>query len=126
MKYFCSKCGKTTLYNLEIPKFCSSCGQIFGSKLDNNELKLKNNTKEDNSYESEFNIYEIKNINFKKIKPSFKLDIYQNTKETFGSLIENPSQPLNLNLNNNIIETKTKEQVLQEFQKEAGLSRIEE
>ena len=53
MKYFCSKCGKTTEYNFELPKFCSCCGQSFASKKvatqDSkterflNELKLKKN-----------------------------------------------------------------------------------
>jgi hypothetical protein len=101
MKYFCSKCGKTTLYNFDLPKFCSFCGQSFASKsvpveADDkrnkflNELKLKKNV---NTYEEEsYGEDEIPNIDFKKVKASFKLDLYQPKGESFGSLIDNPSQ----------------------------------
>lgn len=33
MKYFCSSCGKPTIYNLNMPKFCSECGASFASKV---------------------------------------------------------------------------------------------
>jgi rRNA maturation protein Nop10 len=140
MKYFCSKCGKTTQYNFELPKFCAFCGQSFASKPSSaqpedkrnkflNELKLKKNInsikiEEDILYNSE-NIeegdYQISD--FKKIKPSFKLDIYQSKGESFGSLIDNPSAPIDTNnQSNNQSKTqiKTKEEILAEFQKEAG------
>lgn len=29
MKHFCPICGKPTIYNLSLPKFCSSCGNAF-------------------------------------------------------------------------------------------------
>jgi len=136
MKYFCSKCGKTTQYNFELPKFCAFCGQSFASKSSSapvedkrnkflNELKLKKNinsikVEEDILYNSE-NIeegnYQISD--FKKIKPSFKVDVYQPKGESFGSLIDNPSSPIEINNQNNI-QTKTKEEILSEFQKEAG------
>jgi len=29
MKHFCSKCGRPTIYALELPKFCSQCGSEF-------------------------------------------------------------------------------------------------
>lgn len=134
MKYFCSKCGKTTQYNFELPKFCAFCGQSFANKSPSkdaeekrnnflNELKLKKNI---NSMNEDENVSIVEsNINFKKIKPSFKLDIYQNKGESFGSLIENPSKPINLE-NNTQLEFKSKEQILEEFQKEAGLSRPQE
>ena len=136
MKYFCSKCGKTTQYNFELPKFCAFCGQSFASKPSStpvedkrnkflNELKLKKNInsikiEEDILYNSEN--YEEGNYdvnNFKNIKPSFKLDVYQPKGESFGSLIDNPSSPIEINNQNNI-QTKTKEEILSEFQKEAG------
>jgi len=129
MKYFCSKCGKTTQYNFELPKFCAFCGQSFASKPasarpeDNrnkflNELKLKKNI---NSVEINDESYDTidSNIDFKKIKPSFKVDVYQPKGESFGSLIDNPSSPIEVNNQNNI-QTKTKEEILSEFQKEAG------
>jgi hypothetical protein len=129
MKYFCSKCGKTTQYNFELPKFCAFCGQSFASKSSSapvedkrnkflNELKLKKNI---NSVEVDDESYDTidSNIDFKKIKPSFKLDVYQPKGESFGSLIDNPSSPIEINNQNNI-QTKTKEEILSEFQKEAG------
>jgi hypothetical protein len=129
MKYFCSKCGKTTQYGFELPKFCAFCGQSFASKPSSapvedkrnkflNELKLKKNI---NSIEINDESYDAidSNIDFKKIKPSFKVDVYQPKGESFGSLIDNPSAPIEVNNQNNI-QTKTKEEILSEFQKEAG------
>jgi hypothetical protein len=129
MKYFCSKCGKTTQYGFELPKFCAFCGQSFASKSSSapvedkrnkflNELKLKKNI---NSIEIDDESYDTveSNIDFKKIKPSFKVDVYQSKGESFGSLIDNPSSPIEVNNQNNI-QTKTKEEILSEFQKEAG------
>jgi hypothetical protein len=129
MKYFCSKCGKTTQYGFELPKFCAFCGQSFASKTSStpvedkrnkflNELKLKKNI---NSIEIDDESYDTidSNIDFKKIKPSFKIDVYQPKGESFGSLIDNPSSPIEINNQNNI-QTKTKEEILSEFQKEAG------
>ena len=134
MKYFCSKCGKTTEYNFELPKFCSCCGQAFASKpvvkqeskteKFLNELKLKKNI---NRYDEEaYGEEEIPTIDFKKVKASFKLDIYQSKGESFGSLIDNPSQKIDFVQDNPKNEKKTKEQILKEFQKEAGLSRNQE
>jgi hypothetical protein len=133
MKYFCSVCGKTTQYNFELPKFCAFCGQAFANKpasLDAenqrlkflNELKLKKNI---NSSDDEDSESIEKNINYKKIKPSFKINMYQSKGESLGSLIENPSAPVEINNGNNVIPKKTKEEVLAEFQKEAGSLRSE-
>jgi hypothetical protein len=132
MKYFCSKCGKTTAYNLELPKFCSACGQSFANVLSKsiptniykNELKLKDNKyQEDNYIESnEVNTH----INFKNIKPAFKINIYKSNNETFGSLIDNPSKPLeNNNIQVNNI-NRSNEEILEEFQREAGCLRSNE
>lgn len=133
MKYFCSKCGKTTQYNFELPKFCAFCGQSFASKpvtveADNkrnkflNELKLKKNIntldEQDEILEENQNIIE-SNINFKSIKPSFKLDVYQSKGESFGSLLENPSEHVNIE-QGPIINKKSREEILAEFQREAG------
>ena len=134
MKYFCSKCGKTTEYNFELPKFCSCCGQAFASKpvvkqaskteKFLNELKLKKNV---NRYDEEvYDEERIPTIDFKKVKASFKLDVYQSRGESFGSLIDNPSQKIDFVQDNPNNEKKTKEQILKEFQKEAGLSRNQE
>lgn len=133
MKYFCSKCGKTTQYNFELPKFCSSCGQSFASKSSTikaedqrnkflNELKLKKNInpiKIEDDFEDTEEYYVESNIDFKKIKPSFKVDVYKSKGESFGSLIENPSKPVDM-LNNIQNEQKTSEEILAEFQREAG------
>jgi ribosomal protein L37E len=133
MKYFCSKCGKTTQYNFELPKFCSSCGQSFASKPEPveaedkrnkflNELKLKKNI---NSLTMREDIAEIETQisylagHFKKVKPSFKVDVYKSKGESFGSLLENPSKPIEQNEDYSA-QTKSKEEILAEFQKEAG------
>jgi hypothetical protein len=141
MKYFCSKCGKTTQYSFEMPKFCAFCGQSFANKPATkqaedkrnkflNELKLKKKTntiniEDDILYNSE-SIEEMdsKIYDFKKIKPSFKLDIYQNKGESFGSLLENPLEPIQIE-NNNQAQVKSKEEILAEFQREAGSLRSE-
>ena len=128
MKYFCSKCGKTTEYNFDLPKFCSSCGQSFaskpvvkqGSKTEKflNELKLKKNV---NRYDEEvYDEEEIPSIDFKKVKASFKKVPGEITE------LENPSQKIDFVQDNPNNEKKTKEQILKEFQKEAGLSRNQE
>ena len=133
MKYFCSKCGKTTQYNFELPKFCSSCGQSFANKPSSikaeeqknkflNELKLKKNVNSliiQDDLEDTEEYYAENNIDFKKIKPSFKVDLYQSKGESFGSLIENPSKPVDI-ANNIQNEQKTSEEILAEFQREAG------
>jgi hypothetical protein len=134
MKYFCSKCGKTTQYNFDLPKFCSFCGQSFASSTVSkpipkterflNELKLKKNINQENR-----DLYtedEIPSVDFKKVKASFKLDIYQPKGESFGSLIDNPSQKIDFVQDSTPNEKRTKEQILKEFQKEAGLSRNQE
>jgi hypothetical protein len=138
MKYFCSKCGKTTPYNFELPKFCSCCGESFASKPtstkveDNrnkflNELKLKKNT---NSLTMREDITEIETESsyiaghFKNVKPSFKVDVYKNKGESFESLLENPSRPIEIDEKPSI-NTKTREEILAEFQKEAGSLRSE-
>ena len=132
MKYFCSKCGKTTAYNFELPKFCSACGQSFASIPNKpistneykNELKLKENKYQEDDYidANEVNTQ----INFKNIKPAFKIDIYKSNNETFGSLIDNPSKPIENNdiQFNNI--NKSNEEILAEFQREAGPLRSNE
>jgi hypothetical protein len=136
MKYFCSKCGKTTQYSFEMPKFCAFCGQSFASKPTSaeaddkrnkflNELKLKKNInsiniEEDILYNSEYvEEGDYKVHDFKKIKPSFKIDIYQNKGESFASLLENPSENVKPN-NENSIKQKTEEEILAEFQREAS------
>jgi ribosomal protein L37E len=150
MKYFCSKCGKTTAYNLELPKFCSACGQSFAStsrtssvssksiptNVNKNELKFKENInsrniEDDILYNSEYTPIPnesqvIKTRNFKNIKPAFKIDLYKPSNETFGSLIDNPSKPLENNdiQFNNI--NKSHDEILTEFQREAGSLRQNE
>lgn len=133
MKYFCSKCGKTTQYNFELPKFCAFCGQSFAnapasSSTDEqrirflNELKLKKNII--NNYTLEDEVEDV-SIDFKKIKAKYKLDIYKNQGESFGSLIDNPSAPVEKSQNNDINQ-KTSEQIFAEFQKEASSVRNKE
>ena len=135
MKYFCSKCGKTTQYSFEMPKFCAFCGQSFANKPVSkeveekgnkflNELKLKKNINPIETEEDDIQEVIESNINFKKIKPSFKVDVYKNKGESFGSLLENPSEPINIE-NNNQIQSKSKEEILAEFQREAGSLRSE-
>ena len=133
MKYFCSKCGKTTQYSFEMPKFCAFCGQSFANKPASkeaeekgnkflNELKLKKNI---NPVEAEEEPYiSESHVDFKKVKPSFKADIYQPKGESFGALIDNPSAPTDFN-KGPVIETKTREEILASFQREAGLFRSE-
>ena len=135
MKYFCSKCGKTTQYSFEMPKFCAFCGQSFANKPASkeveekgnkflNELKLKKNINPIEVVEEEdVDILE-SNINFKSIKPSFKVDVYQSKGESFGSLLENPSEHIKVE-NNNQTQNKSREEILAEFQREAGSLRSE-
>lgn len=135
MKYFCSKCGKTTQYSFEMPKFCAFCGQSFANKSIStdaddkrnkflNELKLKKNINPVDIVEEDNEKILESNINFKNIKPSFKVDVYQSKGESFGSLLENPSEPLQIE-NNNSTQSKSREEILAEFQREAGSLRSE-
>jgi hypothetical protein len=135
MKYFCSKCGKTTQYSFEMPKFCAFCGQSFANKPASkeveekgnkflNELKLKKNINPIEVVEEEDADILESNINFKSIKPSFKVDVYQSKGESFGSLLENPSEHIKVE-NNNQTQNKSREEILAEFQREAGSLRSE-
>ena len=135
MKYFCSKCGKTTQYSFEMPKFCAFCGQSFANKPASkeveekgnkflNELKLKKNINPIEVVEEEdVDILE-SNIDFKSIKPSFKVDVYQSKGESFRSLLENPSEHIKVE-HNNQTQNKSREEILAEFQREAGSLRSE-
>jgi hypothetical protein len=136
MKYFCSKCGKTTLYNFELPKFCSFCGQSFSSPSTQstkdgqkflNELKLKKNNQANTRLINEDYIEDVEeevipNINFKNIKAKFTVDIRKSQGESFGSLIDNPAAPP-IEYDNSELNIKSKDQILEEFKKEAGASR---
>ena len=139
MKYFCSKCGKTTAYNLDLPKFCSACGQSFASTHDKpiqttiykNELKLKENNKsiniqDDILYNNEGHKLAVEMLNFKNIKPAFKIDVYKPLNETFGTLIDNPCKPLENNdiQFNNV--NRSQDEILADFKKEAGSLRSNE
>jgi hypothetical protein len=138
MKYFCSKCGKTTQYNFELPKFCAFCGQCFANKPASletdtkrskflNELKLKKNINDnyDNDLEEVAGTQE-QNINFKSIKAKYQLNVYNNKGESFGSLIDNPSAPTEKMGNENNNNQRTSEQILADFKKEASSVRNKE
>lgn len=137
MKYFCSKCGKTTQYNFELPKFCAFCGQSFANKLESqqsetqrskflNELKLKKNINQNDYEDNEEDTQEENpNINFKSLKAKYKLDIYNPKGESFGALIDNPAQPME-KFNNDSYSQKTSEQILEEFKKESASIRNKE
>jgi hypothetical protein len=128
MKYFCSKCGKTSLYSIDLPKFCSFCGKSFASTIQKrpdpdlykNELKLKQNINTDEDILSDDDNYV--NIDFKKIKASFTLDVYKPKGETFGNLLDNPVQ-LTTNNFKTSSQPRSKDDILLEFKKEAGASR---
>ena len=128
MKYFCSKCGKTTQYTFEIPSFCAFCGQSFANKLASpqaveqgnkflNELKLKRNINSVREEEVE-NVQE-EHINFKQVKAKYKLNIYKNKGESFGDLIDNPQELIESSIEKSNT-SKSTEEILQEFQSEAG------
>lgn len=131
MKYFCSKCGKTTQYNFELPKFCAFCGQSFANTSASqtteqqrskflNELKSKK-INDLNTYNEIETTDENANINFKNIKAKYKLDIYKPQGDSFGDLIDNPKE--SVPMNNSTTNIKSKEDILSEFQKEAGAIR---
>jgi ribosomal protein S27AE len=132
MKYFCSKCGKTTAYNLDLPKFCSACGQSFASThnkpiqptIYKNELKYKQNKHQEEEYIEANEV--APNINFKNIKPAFTVDLYKPSNETLGTLIDNPSKPLENNdiQFNNV--NRSYDEILAEFKREAGSLRSNE
>jgi hypothetical protein len=134
MKYFCSKCGKTTHYGFELPKFCAFCGQSLASHSLSpktgeqrakflNEIRSRKNTDagEDKIIEND-NIFN--NLNFKKIKAKYKLDIYQNKGESFGELIDNPQEA-----SEPVVDRsgppRSKEEILKDFQSEASSLRSE-
>lgn len=140
MKYFCSKCGKTTQYSFELPKFCAFCGQAFGNKPAStetedkgtkflNELKskkIKSSYKPDIEEVDEIENEDIHNLDFKKVKAKYTLNIFQPKQESFGDLIDNPSRPSEENHIISHSSIKTKEEILLEFQNEAGSVRNKE
>lgn len=88
MKYFCSKCGKTTEYNFNLPKFCSQCGYEFASaKSSKAPAEIKLNKINDNTQtiiepdvEED---YTSPQINFKQVRPTFKVDVYRQKGRNF-------------------------------------------
>ena len=136
MKYFCSKCGKTTQYGFELPKFCAFCGQSFANKPSSvkaeetrnkflNELKLRKNTNKTEEEENE-SFDENLNTNFKSIKAKFKLDIYQSKGESFKDLIDNPLEPVNESFNTEKPRQRTSEEILEDFKRESASIRNNE
>ena len=132
MKYFCSKCGKTTQYSFEMPKFCAFCGQSFGSKSASleadskrnkflNELKLRKNIDQYDNVDNDTDLdSENINIDFKSVKAKFKLDIYQPKGESFGTLIDNPTGPIEKEFNKKPPIQKSPDQILEDFKKESA------
>jgi uncharacterized Fe-S cluster-containing MiaB family protein len=91
MKYFCSKCGRTTQYTFHLPKFCAYCGESLNNNSESenkrnkflNELKLKKNinainSEEDSEYIEENYINDIEN-DVKKINCSAVCDLMGHT-----------------------------------------------
>lgn len=170
MKYFCSSCGKPTIYNLNMPKFCSECGVSFATKpnVPTNLKKLfpQNNVapaeakspspeenarinatlekimppqyrvnilSEDTSSEQQLASDDIEYIDsedfdtskFKYIKPQFKVEARRAEGVSFENLLTNGYvnnyKPSSDSFNDNApIHNRTADDVLSDFQKEAG------
>lgn len=134
MKYFCAKCGKTTQYSFELPKFCSNCGESFSKKSTNNKIEAKRDNflnelkfKKINNINTPNKCDENSHLNFKNVKPSFKLNIYQKESESLGQILDNPTKPLDSEKKSKNLPTnnKTDHEILEEFKKEAGALRSE-
>lgn len=127
MKYFCPKCGKTTVYNLQLPKFCSNCGSHFGvgGKQPSETkpiLPVENNREDAEVVNDEERLWS--SMNFKTITPKFSINVYSHQGESFGSLLDNPSKPSPVANEAETIK-RSSEEILSEFQREAGSSRGE-
>jgi len=174
MKHFCGSCGKPTIYNIALPKFCSQCGQSFsGSPSINSaviktkktaepvksieekkkeidikdkkarlgasggfkiELNNNNNSNLDSNYDDESYSDDIDSENFdtskfKSIKARFTVQTFQNKGESFEDLMTQSAnsnyQPGNIPHNTDFIQQKSNEEILAEFQREAGSMRRE-
>ena len=170
MKYFCSSCGKPTIYNLNMPKFCSECGVSFATKpnVSDNLKKLfpsnsasiaeakplsqeqnerinatlekmmppqyrANILSEETSSGKQFASDDIEYIDsedfdtskFKYIKPQFKIEARRAEGISFENLLTNGYvnnyKPSSDSFDNNAsIHNRTADDVLSDFQKEAG------
>lgn len=174
MKHFCGSCGKPTIYNIALPKFCSECGQSFsgspsinsavtkvkkivepiksveekkkeidikdkkarlgasgGFKIElnnNNNSNLDSNYDED-SYSDDIDSESFDTSKFKNVKASFTVQSFQNKGESFENLIAQSAssnyKPENTPINTDFIQQRSSEEILAEFQREAGSMRRE-
>jgi hypothetical protein len=174
MKHFCGSCGKPTIYNIALPKFCSECGQSFsGSPSINSavtkvkkivepikpveekkkeidvqnkkaklgaiggfkiELNNNNNSNLDSNYDDESYSDDIDSENFdtskfKNVKASFTVQNFQTKGESFEDLMTQSAnsnyKPENIPNNTDYIQQRSSEDILAEFQREAGSIRRE-
>jgi hypothetical protein len=173
MKHFCGSCGKPTIYNIALPKFCSECGQSFFASPSINsavtkvkkivepvktieekkkeidikhkkaklgasngfkiELNNINNSNLDSNYAHErsddIDSENFDTSNFKNIKASFTVHKFQTKGESFEDLITQSAnsnyKPENTPNNTDYIQQRSSEDILAEFQREAGSIRKE-
>jgi hypothetical protein len=173
MKYFCPSCGKPTVYNLNIPKFCSECGVSFAANKTVVASNLKKlfpsqdfapaeakspspeqierinatiekmtpkykasisfeNTATGQSTEDQDIEYidseDFDTSKFKSIKPQFKIEARRSNGVSFENLVTNGYvnnyKSSDSSLDNDIItNNRSADDILNEFQREAGTSR---
>lgn len=122
MKIFCKKCGFCNNYNITPPDKCIKCDFLFDSSI-------LINTAKNNSYDPNIPLTEYKKEknDFKNIKPSFKVTVYQSKSYSLASLIdpnkdkESPQilTPEQKGNDMHFIQ-RTQDQILEEFQKEGS------
>jgi hypothetical protein len=173
MKYFCPSCGKPTVYNLNIPKFCSECGvsfapnktavasnlkKLFPSQTfapaeakplsaEQNErinatikkmapkyeasISFENTTTSQPTEDQDIEYIDSEDFDaskFKSIKPQFKVEARRSDGVSFENLVTNGYvnnyKSSDSSLDNNIItNNRSADDILNEFQREAGTSR---
>jgi len=87
---YCSSCGHKTSYTLDKPKFCSECGQSFGTLTRTVAQPKKDRESRDDIDEEGTDIYTVP-----KIKGGLQYDVEFNadTSFTLGSLLPPPPEP---------------------------------
>jgi hypothetical protein len=123
MKIFCKKCGFCNNYNILPPDKCIKCDFQFDNNI------LINTAKNNNSQgTTPLIVVDKKERNdFKNIKPSFKVTVYQSKPNSLSSLIDQnkDKEPLQFltpeeKLRDATSIQRTQEQVLEEFKQEGS------
>jgi hypothetical protein len=115
LKMYCSNCGSQSLYSAEKPKFCQSCGSSFSDSIAKNVQTNEDTQIHEEALDEDSDV---------KVPNMSGLDVeitkYESPNETLGQIAGTSSPQSTPRTKGQNSSTKTSEEILAEFQREAG------